>query len=307
MNNNNPSQPAGDNIGFIGLGVMGEPICKHLVVKSGRQVFVNDQDGAPMKRLEELGAKRIESSGMAEQVSTIFLSLPSGEVVREVLFGDEGIINHLRAGQTVVDLSTSPVDITREVAQALRERGVHFADSPVMRTRSAAEAGTLAVPVGASSEIFAEIEPLIAHFASDIRHAGDIGAGQIVKILNNMVLYETVLALSEAHAIGRRAGIDPEVLFDAFASGSADSFALANHGRKAILPQNFPEKAFPVSYARKDISYAVQLAEQVGVDACGARNLIETLDQAIAAGHGDKYAPAISLLFEDDQPFGNTQ
>ncbi|MES1926563.1 NAD(P)-dependent oxidoreductase [Salinisphaera sp. T31B1] len=287
-------------LGFIGVGVMGEPMCRHLVEKSGARVLVADNDSAPLARLEAAGAVTADYATIARQADIIFLSLPSGEIVREVVMGDDGLIDRLQAGQLVVDLSTSPVDITREVAAALAERGVDFADAPVMRTRAAAEAGTLAMPVGAKPEIFTTIQPLIAHFASDIRHAGDIGTGQIVKILNNMVLYETVLALSEARAIGQRAGIDPTVLFDALASGSADSFALANHGRKAILPQSFPEKAFPVSYARKDISYAVALAEQVGVDACGARNLIDTFDRAIAAGHGDKYAPAISLLFEED-------
>src|SRR5690606_38567528 len=153
------------------------------------------------------------------------------------------------------------------LAAKLAERGIQFADAPVRRPRAAAEAGTLAVPVGAPDELFKRIEPLIACFASDITHAGDIGAGQVVKILNNMVLYETVLALSEARAIGARAGVDPDRLFSAMSTGSADSFALRNHGMKAIAPQNFPEKAFPVSYAKKDLLYAVGLAEQVGVDA----------------------------------------
>lgn len=294
---NDPSPTA---FGFIGVGVMGEPICRHLLEKSGAPVIVSDHDEAPLERLRQSGATVAELSTIAQQTDIIFMSLPSGDVMREVVTGKNGLLGHLRRGQVVVDLSTSPVDVTREVASTLANHGIEFADAPVMRTRSAAEAGTLAVPVGASPQIFSRIESLIAHFANDVRHAGKVGTGQIVKILNNMVLYETVLALSEAHAIGRRAGIDPEVLFDAFASGSADSFALANHGRKAILPQAFPERAFPVSYARKDISYAVALAEQVGVDACGARNLIDTFDRAIDAGHADKYAPAISLLFEDN-------
>src|SRR5690606_21038781 len=136
-------------------------------------------------------------------------------------------------------------------------------------------------------------------FASDITHAGDVGAGQVVKILNNMVLYETVLALAEARAIGVRAGVDPERLFQAMSTGSADSFALRHHGLKAIVPQVFPERTFPVSYAKKDLEYAVDLAESVGVDATGAKNLVACFEEAIKRGHGDKYAPAISLVFEN--------
>jgi len=285
-------------LGFIGVGVMGEPMCRHLATRSGATVLVYDTNPEPLARLAAHGAQPCDLARLASEASIVFLSLPSGEVVKSVVCGAQGLISLLREGQTVVDLSTSSVDVTLEVAEKLAARGVRFADAPVMRTRAAAEAGTLAVPVGADDDVYARIEPLIRTFASDVLHAGKISAGQVVKILNNMVLYETVLALSEAAAIGRRAGVEPDVLFAALSSGSADSFALRNHGLKAIAPQSFPEKAFPVSYARKDISYAVALAERVGVDACGARNLMNTFDRAIAAGHGEKYAPAISLLFE---------
>lgn len=285
-------------LGFIGVGVMGEPMCRHLATKSGMPVLVQDTNPAPLERLAQHGAKPVSLEQLCTDASLIFLSLPSGEIVRQVVCGDKGLASHLKPGQTVVDLSTSSVAITLEVAAALAKQGVDFVDAPVMRTRAAAEAGTLAIPVGADADTFRKVEPLLRTFASEVMHAGKISAGQVVKILNNMVLYETVLALSEAHALGRRAGVDPEVLFSALSQGSADSFALRNHGMKAILPQEFPEKAFPVSYARKDVGYALALAQDLGVDACGARNLVETFDRAIAAGYGDRYAPAISLLFE---------
>lgn len=285
-------------IGFIGVGVMGEPMCRHLAVKSSLTVLAVDRAVGPLQRLAAYGVVPGTVEQLAREASIIFMSLPSGEVMREVVLGQDGLLNKLNRDVLLVDLSTSSVDVTKEVAARLREHGIRFADAPVMRTRAAAESGTLAVPVGAEDEVFALIEPLIKMFASDVIHAGKNGAGQTVKILNNMVLYETVLALSEAAAIGRRAGVDANVLFDAFSVGSADSFALRNHGMKAIAPQVFPERAFPVSYARKDISYAVALAKDVGVDASGARNLIDVFDRAIAAGHGDKYAPAISLVLE---------
>ncbi|WP_255581713.1 NAD(P)-dependent oxidoreductase [Cupriavidus sp. AU9028] len=285
-------------VGFIGVGVMGEPICRHIANKSGARVLAFDTNVEPLQRLAAHGVEAVSPDVLAEQASIVFLSLPSGEIMQQVVAGPDGLAQRLSAGKTIVDLSTSSVEVTLETARELQRRGIVFADAPVMRTRAAAEAGTLAVPVGADAGVFARIEPFIRTFASDVTHAGGVSAGQVVKILNNMVLYETVLALAEAAAIGRRAGVQPDVLFQAFSTGSADSFALRNHGMKAIAPQRFPEKAFPVTYAKKDISYAVALAEQVGVDASGARNLIETLQKAIEAGHGDKYAPAISLVFE---------
>lgn len=287
-------------IGFIGVGVMGEPMCRHLATKTGSLVLASDLDEAPLARLAEHGVQKSTMAEIAARADIIFMSLPSGKVVRALVEGRDapGLLEQCRERQVVVDLSTSPVPLTRELADKFAQRGVAFADAPVMRTRAAAEAGTLAVPVGAPDDLFTRIQPLIACFASDITHAGDVGAGQVVKILNNMVLYETVLALAEARAIGARAGVDPERLFNALSTGSADSFALRNHGMKAIVPQAFPERAFPVSYAKKDLDYAVDLAESVGIDATGAKNLVACFEAAIEQGHGDKYAPAISLVFE---------
>ena len=108
--------------------------------------------------------------------------------------------------------------------------------------------------------LYAEIEPLIRCFATDVTHCGEVGAGQVTKILNNMVLFETVNALAEAVAVAKHNGVDPKLLLDTLSKGSADSFALRNHGMKAIVPGNFPERAFSTEYALKDLSYALELA-----------------------------------------------
>ncbi len=286
-------------IGFIGLGVMGEPICRNLARKSGVQVKACDRDPGPLQRLGANGVQAQDSpAGAAAGSDVVFLSLPSGAVVREVAEGRNGLLATVREGQIIVDLGTSPVDVTRALAAEFNKRGAAFVDAPVARTRAAAEAGTLAVMVGADKDIFELVRPLIATFASDITHCGPVGCGQVVKILNNMILFETVVAIAEAKAIGERAGVDPALLFDALSKGSADSFALRNHGMKAILPGEFPERAFSVRYARKDLSYALQLARDTGVDARGAHTVDDWYAEAIAAGHGDRYHPVISLLME---------
>lgn len=284
-------------IGFVGLGVMGEPMCRNLASRSGLAVCAFDRDRTPLQRLAAHGVVAAASvHEVGETSSTIFLSLPSGEIVREVCQGAGGLVEVIRAGQTVVDLSTSPVDLTRELAALFAERGADFIDAPVARTRAAAEAGTLAIMVGAGTDGFARIRPLLATFASDVTHCGPVGCGQVVKILNNMVLFETVIALAEAKAIGERSGVDPALLFDALSKGSADSFALRNHGMKSMLPGEFPERAFSVAYARKDLAYALRLAEQAGIDACGAVNVDRWFGQAIASGLGDQYHPVVSRL-----------
>jgi 3-hydroxyisobutyrate dehydrogenase-like beta-hydroxyacid dehydrogenase len=129
-----------------------------------------------------------------------------------------------------------------------------------------------------------------------VTHCGPVGSGQIVKIL--MVLVETVVALSEALAIARRSGVDGQVLFDTLAKGSADSFALRNHGMKSVLPGVFPERAFSSVYARKDIDYALALAEEVGFSPGAARHAHDMLSEAIERGDGDLYWPVISRVMD---------
>jgi hypothetical protein len=133
---------------------------------------------------------------------------------------------------------------------------------------------------------------------SDVTHCGGVGNGQAVKILNNMVLFQTVNALAEALALGRRAGVEPALLFEALSKGSADSFALRNHGMKAMLPGQYPERAFSVAYASKDNGYALELGRKTGVRLRGAALLAEVLEEAKAAGYGDAYWPVIAKVVD---------
>jgi 3-hydroxyisobutyrate dehydrogenase len=281
-------------IGFIGLGVMGEPICRNLVKKSGGALLAFDLAAEPLSRLRDEGAA--VAGSVAEVVGKsdiVFLCLPSAKHVRSVFEGD-GILKNIRSGQVVVDLGTSSVKQTRDFAKQLEARGASWADAPIARTRQAAQDGTLSVMVGASAELFAAIEPLIRCFATDVSHCGDVGAGQVTKILNNMVVFQTVNALAEAVAVARRNGIEPALLLDTLSKGSADSFALRNHGIKAIVPGHFPERAFSTEYALKDLSYALELAADAGIKIRGAELTGRVLQEAIDAGSGAAYFPVIA-------------
>jgi 3-hydroxyisobutyrate dehydrogenase len=281
-------------IGFIGLGVMGEPICRNLARKSGTRVIAFDVSPEPLQRLRTEGAAIAASvADVVKQSDLLFLCLPSARHVRSVFEGD-GILNNIRGGQIVVDLGTSSVKQTRDFAGQLREKGAFWADAPIARTRQAAQDGTLSVMVGATPELYAAIEPLIRCFATDVTHCGEVGAGQVTKILNNMVVFETVNALAEAVAVARRNGVDPKLLLDTLSKGSADSFALRNHGMKAIVPGIFPERAFSTEYALKDLSYALELAGDAGIKIRGAELVGKILQEAIDAGSGEAYFPVIA-------------
>ena len=284
-------------IGFIGLGVMGEPICRNLALKSGIAVLGHDLDTAPAERLRNHGvqpAKSVQSAAKGSDV--VFLSLPSGEIVQQVARQRGGLLESAHPGQIIVDTGTSPVDMARELAKEFAGRGASFVDAPVARTRAAAETGTLSVMVGAEPQTFEAIRSLLATFASDVTLCGPVGCGQVVKILNNMILFETLVAIAEAKAIGERAGVDATLLFDTLSKGSADSFALRNHGMKAILPDEFPERSFSVEYAQKDLRYALRLAQDTGVEALGARTVDLWLERAAEAGYKDSYHPVISRM-----------
>ena len=284
------------NIGFIGLGVMGEPMCRNLSMKSGLKVMAFDRREEPLTRLEQVGVMRADSLAEMASSAVVFLSLPDGETVREICLGKEGLIKILNAGAIVVDLGTSPVALARDLDSRFKEHDVLFSDAPVARTRAAAEVGTLSIMVGAESSVFNVLKPLLGIMGEEITHCGAVGSGQLVKIMNNMVLFQTVSALAEALKIGCGVGIDPAVMFSALSKGSADSFALRNHGMKAMLLDSFPQDAFSTAYAVKDLGYALELARDIGLDALGAQLVQDRFRQAIDAGFQDSYFPVVSRV-----------
>ena len=285
------------SIGFIGAGVMGEPMCRNLAQNSGLAVTVFDRSAAPIERLAAYGVSSATSvAQLVLKSDIIFLALPSGRHVADICGGDSGLCALVRKGQLIVDLGTSPVSLARRLSETLAHRGVTFADAPIARTRQAAEDGTLSIMVGADLATFNTLQPLLACIGSQITHCGPVGAGQLVKILNNMVLIETVVALAEALAIAHRNGLDGALLFDTFTKGSADSFALRNHGMKAMLTDTYPEQAFSTEYALKDLDYAFDLASDAGLTLSGASVARAKLEAAIDAGFGRQYWPVIAKI-----------
>jgi len=277
---------------------MGEPMCRHLASKSGLPVIGHDLSAAPLERLREVGVAAAGSvAEVVRQADIVFVSLPSGKHLEAVCRGPEGVLANGRAGQLFVDLGTSPLDLTRALAQDFAVAGMDYVDAPVARTRAAAEAGTLAITVGATPAHYEVVEPLLRCFASEVTHCGPVSSGQVVKILNNMVVVGTVVALSEAAAIASGAGIDATALFETFAKGSADSFALRNHGLKAVAPASFPEKVFPTDYMLKDMGYALAMAADAGLEVPSADYAASLLEKASADGMGAAYWPIISTLY----------
>ncbi|WP_108660110.1 NAD(P)-dependent oxidoreductase [Acuticoccus kandeliae] len=289
---------ASTTIGFIGLGVMGGPMCRNVATKHAGEVLAFDLSKEAFAAVEGTKAEPVASiEEIAARADIVFLSLPGGPQVEAVALGP--ILRSGRPGMAVVDLSTTPVAVARKVDAELATAGIDFADAPVARTREAAQKGALSIMVGASKAVFARIEPLLAYMATDITHGGDVGCGQVLKLVNNMLVFENVVTLAEMMVLAERAGVSGETMLEAVSKGSGDSFVLRNHGRKAMLPREFPEKSFPPEYVLKDMSYVFELAQETGVPIRAAETVRKYYEAAVKAGLGGRYFPGVIRLVED--------
>ncbi|MDR0275824.1 MAG: NAD(P)-dependent oxidoreductase [Burkholderiaceae bacterium] len=281
-----------EQVGFIGLGVMGEHMCRNLCRKAGLPIHVYDLQPQAVQRVLGDGAQaRASAKDVAEHANVVFLSLPSIGHVEQVCLGPEGLLSGNKKPTLIVDTSTSDVARTRALAGKLAGQGVRFLDAPVARMPEAARDGTLLIMAGGAAEDFAAVRPLLECMGSDVVLCGETGCGQIVKIANNMVLMMNVAALSEALLICERAGMDGKQLLDVLAIGSAASQALNVAGIRALAPRHFPPGRFSAAYALKDVSLASALADAAGVDAAILTHTRQLLQSAVDQGDGQAYYP----------------
>ena len=286
-------------IGFIGTGIMGGQMCRNLAMKIGVPVIAFDMDMNKVTALDDFGVEAAPSiAAVVEASDIILMCLPGEPQVRSVCTQKGGILEHARPGQTIIDLTTATADVEREMEKFFAEKSADYADAPVARGASSAEDGTLSIMVGATTEVFERIRPILDTMGTEITLCGDVGTGQVVKLMNNMILVMNVSALAEALAIGTRAGVDGDLLFKTLSCGSADSFALRKHGMQYMAKGVFPDDVFPVNYSIKDMNYALRLADETSVDAEGARLADRRLKEAKAAGYGKLYCPVLYKLLD---------
>ncbi|MAS04983.1 MAG: 2-hydroxy-3-oxopropionate reductase [Ahrensia sp.] len=292
-------------VGFIGLGVMGGPMCRNMALKHPGRVLAFDLSEDALAALSDTKAEAMASiDALAADADVVFLSLPGGPQVEKVA---SLVADCARQGTVVVDLSTTPVAVARKVAEMLAGKELLFADAPVARTREAAQRGELSIMVGAPDDLYDRIAPLLGYVATDITHGGDVGAGQVLKLVNNMLVFANTVALAEMMVLGEKAGVKAETLLDAVSKGSGDSFVLRNHGRKAMLPREFPDKAFSPEYVLKDISYVFDLAEETGVSLNAADTARRYYEAAVRHGLGGRYFPSVIKVVEDNAMTGDEE
>ena len=291
---------AGITVGFIGTGAMGEHMCRNVAKKGTYSVIAFDLSSDPLQRLANNGVTIAETAmDAAAKSNVLILSLPGGPEVESLAHNT--LLSPKLRGLTIIDMSTTPVKLTREMATKFDDMGIKFLDAPVARTQQAAIDGNLSIMVGGDNDLLEKYRDVLLCMGPDISHCGPTGCGQIAKILNNMVVFQNGLALAEALTIGREAGMDGGHLLDIINKSSGASFVGLNHGLKAMVPGKFPLKQFPARYALKDLSYALQLADESGVVVPGAELVGKMLKKAIDIGNGDEYWPTIIKTVENNK------
>ena len=285
-----------NKIGFVGLGVMGMPMFKNVAKSEEFSLQGFDNDKSKLGTLQKMNMKQalnIEEIYKANDL--IITCLPGGKQVEE-LYYKENAMSFIKENQIIIDMSTSQPDLMLKLEKDLKIKNAFIADAPIAKTRQAAIDGTLAIMVGATNYIFKKIKPILELMGSDIMHCGPVGTGQFTKIINNMILFQNVLALTEASKIAEHYKIDTKTLFKNISNCSGDSFALKNHGLKSIVQDNFPNPAFSVKYAQKDLTYALEMANQMGLSTPGSTTINNLFTKAIDEGYGDLYFPVIKKI-----------
>lgn len=285
------------NVGLIGLGNIGGPLCRHLDA-SEHAVTIFDANAealAAFRDTDTTAAASISEVGQAADV--VLLSLPNSNVVEEVTLGEGGLRSALGAGKTIIDMSSSRPSSTRMLAECLARDGIHMLDAPVSGGTLRAKEGTLTMIVGGESSIFDTYAPLLQIFGSQILHVGPSGAGHLAKSINNLVSATTLASAAEAVRLGAQAGLDPQKLVEVLNASSGRSVSTEVKFPRYILNNAFDD-GFAISLMDKDIQIALDAAEELGFETLIGSTIGSVWKDAVDAGFGTKSHTAIYEYLE---------
>jgi len=289
-------EPLGNkSFGFIGLGDLGGAIA-HRMLDQGVDLWVYDTDKKAVHRLTEAGAKGSSSpKEMGQTVDVILCCLPHPRTLREVVLAENGLINGMASGSLVVDMSTSGPEAVREIGKILAERKIRMIDCPVGKGPLAAVKGDLTLMMGGDREACREIEALLGLVASKIYYCGPLGAGQIVKLANNLASCASLAVAVEAYTMAIKAGADLNIVTEVLPQTAADSWQLRNTVIDKIVRRRNFDPVFKLKLARKDLQLVIEMAEKFGAPSNCARGALAWFDQGLQAGYQDLDQGAIIL------------
>ncbi len=283
-------------IGFIGLGVMGGRMAGTLA-RAGHALAVHDVDRTKAGALAAAGATACASpKEVAQRSDVVFSSLPLPATVRSVYLGPDGVLEGARPGNVLVDTSTVDPETTRAVSAAAATRGVAHLDAPVSGGWREAETGALVIMVGGDRDAFDRVRDVLVVLGPSIHYAGPSGAGNVVKLVNNVMSMGNVLVAAEAFVLGVRAGMEPERLLEILRTSAGRSYHFEKRFPN-ILARNFAP-GFTVDLARKDLGLAVDMARSHDVPVPATSLLHQLYNACAALGEGQSDFAAIVKLFE---------
>jgi 2-hydroxy-3-oxopropionate reductase len=284
-------------IGFVGLGIMGRPMSKNLL-KAGYSVVVYDVASGPVADVVAAGATSAASGReLAAQSDIIITMVPDGPDVEAAVLGPNGILEGAKPGSVVVDMSSISPIVAQKVAAACEAKGVDFVDAPVSGGEPKAIDGTLAIMAGGKPEVFARVQPILQQLGSSVTLTGAVGAGNVTKLANQIMVACNIAAMSEALVLATKAGLDPEVVFNAVKGGLAGSTVL-NAKAPMVISRNF-KPGFRIRLHQKDLRNALLAAESLKVSLPLTSQVQNMLIALMNEGKGDLDHSAIANFIED--------
>ncbi len=284
-------------LGFLGLGVMGGPMARNLV-KAGYPVSGFDTDAARLKPFVAAGGKAVGSLEAAGKGNAIaLLSLPTGDIVREVVMGAGGLLSVMTAGSIIADLSTTEPKVAQDAAAACAAKGITFLDAPVSGGEQGAIDASLSIMVGGDAAGFTRVKPVLACLGKSVVHMGGSGMGQATKLINNMIVAAGFAAVCEAWALAVKVGLDPATLHEAIKGGWAGSRVMEETVPR-LLQRNFVPGG-TVDIMTKDVGYALNMARTADFPVPVTALAHELFRMAKAQGKGPKAQPILATLWEE--------
>jgi 3-hydroxyisobutyrate dehydrogenase len=288
-------------IGFIGLGNMGKPMALNLV-RSGYPLTVHDLNPKPVEELATAGASTANCPReVAEKSEVVITMLTSSPNVEQVMFGSDGVLEGLKQGATIIDMSTIDPIVTRKVAAAAAEKGLEMLDAPVSGAPLKAANGTLSIMVGGEKEVFEEYKDILQVMGEKIFHVGDVGMGEVVKLANNLVGGICGLAVCEGFLFGTRLGADPKTLFEVMSASSANCWFLQTRvPYPNVIPESPANKDFPPGFTAdlmaKDLGLILSAAEATKTPLLAGALARQIVEAARTSGLGSKDWSVISKV-----------
>ncbi|HZP92964.1 MAG TPA: 2-hydroxy-3-oxopropionate reductase [Burkholderiales bacterium] len=271
------------NVGFVGLGIMGKPMAGHLI-KGGHALFLHSRSGVPQE-LTAGGGKACNSAREVAQKSEVIITMvPDTPHVEKVLFGKDGVAEGLSAGKIVIDMSSISPIATKEFADKVRKLGADYVDAPVSGGEIGAKNAALTIMVGAAEKTFGKVKPLFELMGKNITLVGEVGAGQVCKVCNQIVVALNIEAVAEALLLASKAGVDPAKVRQALMGGFASSRILEVHGERMIKRTFDP--GFRIELHQKDLNLALSSARALKMSLPNTATAQELFNACQAQGGG---------------------